>query len=109
LREQGDTVAKTWEYRCFIENYEKLKHKVTGNTIGGNVMELPDHSLFVSMSNEYSQVFIVDTNKNILFSAMPETWERREKVWRMVDEYHASIVKDRAEMERMILNTAGGK
>ncbi len=40
--------------------------------MGGNVIELPDGSLFSCMGGSYSKVFIVNMNKEILWSALPE-------------------------------------
>jgi hypothetical protein len=103
-----DTLAKTWEYECTIEDYENVKHRVFGFTNGGNVMILPDNSVFASMSGEYAKVFITGTDKKVLFSALPEQWSLTRKRWEILPQYRASIIKDRADLERLILNRKKG-
>ena len=93
------SLKKIWEYECTVEdNYPK------GSPSGGNVMELPDRSYFVSMGGTYSKIFIVNGNKEIVWSALPERCED-DKQWHVFGEYRASIVYDRKQMERLIWNT----
>ena len=38
---------------------------------GGNVVEMPDKSLFVSMAGVYSKIFLVNLNKEIQNNLLP--------------------------------------
>lgn len=92
----GHVVKKIWEYDCLVEDgYPKVA------TSGGNVQELPDHSAFVSMAGPYSKVFIVNMDKQEMWSALPEKWVDEEKKWAPVSQYRASVCS-RAELEKLI-------
>jgi len=72
-------LKKTWEYTCTIEGrYPKKSPK------GGNVLELPDNSFFVSMGGPYSKIFIVSMDKKILWKALPERRNVAEKKWDVI-------------------------
>jgi arylsulfotransferase ASST len=95
---KGDP-EKIWEYICTVEgNYPK---KFPG---GGSVLELPDRSLFVCMGSDYSKIFIVNRNKEILWSALPETYVPNERRWKGTRQYRANIIS-RHDMERLIWNS----
>jgi len=93
-----EPLKKIWEYECTIEgNYPK------GAPSGGNVMELKDQSLFVSMGGFYSKMFIVTDDKKEVWSAIPEHWIPSQ-TWTPVMEYRASIIENREDLERLIWN-----
>jgi len=93
-------LEKIWEYECAVEgNYPK------DAPTGGNVIELPDQSLFTSMGGEYSKVFIVNKEKKVLWSAIAEKWNPDEKKWITLVQYRASIISNRKDFERIILNS----
>ncbi|MCW3121570.1 MAG: hypothetical protein JWQ38_1062 [Flavipsychrobacter sp.] len=123
-----DGLKKVWEYTCNIEGIEnnplflKMKRDRENTkeqhpeiyakmrsrphpTSGGNVIELPDHSFFVSMNNEFSKVFIVDRDKKTLWSAVAEKWNAGERQWSIMLQYRASIITDRSKLEQMIWHT----
>ncbi len=58
-QKQGN-LKKIWEYNCTVENSGINKKGKLQFKRGGNVVELPDESLFVSMCDPYSKVFIVN-------------------------------------------------
>jgi hypothetical protein len=93
---RGDTFKKVWEYTCTVEEGAPKKF---GN--GGNVSELPDGSLFVNMGSEYSKLFIVNRDKHILWSALPERFIETDGKWTSIKEYRATIIT-RKDMERLI-------
>lgn len=100
LQEQKVDVAplkKIWEYQCTIDdNYPQSAPS------GGNVIELPDRSLFVAMAGPYSKLFIVNMNKQVLWSALPEIWNSNEKKWLAYGQYRASIIADAQKLETLI-------
>ncbi len=94
----NDTFKKVWEYTCTVEEGYPKKF---GN--GGNVTELPDRSLFVNMGSEYSKLFIVNRNKKVLWSALPERFIETEERWTPIKEYRANIFS-RKDFEQLIWN-----
>ncbi len=95
----SDTIKKVWEYTCtadpkYMNNYRQ----------GGNAVELPGLSLFVNMGSQYSKLFIVDRDKKILWSALPENYVEGEAKWMPMHEYRATIIS-RKDLEKLIWNT----
>ena len=99
LNSEGQ-LKKVWEYACTTE-----KGVYASFPMGGNIIELPDESVFACMGSQYSKVFIVTPQKKILWSALPEKWNAEEKIWKPVSQYRASIIYDREMLERMIWDT----
>jgi len=99
---KNDTLKKIWEYEYTPDGINEKQQPTTGFTIGGNVIELPDNSLFTSMCNPYSEVLIVSHDKKILWSAIPETWSVINKKWMPFSQYRASIITGRTEMEHLV-------
>jgi len=92
-----DTFKKIWEYTCTVEgNNHKLFYS------GGSALELPDRSMFVCMGSDYSKVFIVNRDKKILWSALPERYMENES-WTPIKEYRANIIT-RKDLEHLIWN-----
>ena len=100
LKESGkNAVSKVWEYECAVEKDAGKAPVKGGNEKGGNVINLADSSLFVSMPN--GQMFIVTRNKDLLWSAVCENRETSQSGWDDVVLYRASII-NRKELERLI-------
>jgi hypothetical protein len=121
----GNTLTKVWEYECDISGVninpelkkakakqaqlerEKLKAPLPlGNllraTSGGNVIELPDQSMFVCMNTQFGKIFIVNRDKKILWSVVPEKFNAAQKTWYiMPQQYRASYVS-RQGLEQLI-------
>ena len=98
-----DPLKKKWEYTCELQGNSLKRHFQFRS--GGNVIELPDRSIFTSLSTDlYSNVFIVNKGKQILWSAMPEKWDQVETKWKPVFQYRASIVTQPKEIEQLIWN-----
>ncbi len=57
------------------------------------------------MDDSHAEVFIVDHDKKILWSAIPESYNKVQKKWFAEPSYRASIVTDKNELERLIWNT----
>jgi hypothetical protein len=99
----GDNkLKKVWEYQCTIEGQTGKTQTAYTFNHGGNVVELPDHSIFTSMSTLYSKVFIVSPAKKELWSGIPEIWNPQFRAWENVIQYKASMINSRKELERMI-------
>ena len=99
-------LEKVWEYQCTIDDTSEITDpKPYRFAAGGNVVELPGKSMFVSMGAPYSKVFIVNHNKQILWSAIPEKYDAVSKKWMLVDLYRASIIPSRKDLEQLIWNS----
>ncbi len=92
-------LKKIWEYECRPGGSYTPKEAAGG---GGNVMELPDRSLFVSTGGPYCKIFIVNRNKEILWEAVPEIYSANEKKWEATSQYRSSIVVDPKMIEKLI-------
>jgi hypothetical protein len=93
----GDSVTKVWEYTCTVEgNYPRRF------VSGGNANEMPDGALFVCMGSIYSKIFIVDREKKVLWSALPERRLKAENIWTGSSQYRANFV-ERSMLEQIIL------
>jgi hypothetical protein len=99
----GSALKKKWEYSCVLEGMTLKRHLQFRS--GGNVIELPDNSIFTSLATDlYSNIFIVSKNKKVRWSAMPEKWNQVESKWEPVFQYRASIIIDQKDKERLIWN-----
>jgi arylsulfotransferase ASST len=99
---ENGRLKKIWEYQCTIDDdHEQLK-KTMGFTSGGNVRELPDGAMFITMSSPYGKISIVNRKKEILWSVLPEKWSPPEKKWNVAPQYRASIICDTADINKMI-------
>ncbi len=95
-----DSLEVKWEYNCTIDF--KRDSIAYSFPIGGNVLELPDNSLLACMGGNYSKVFIVNMNKKILWSALPEIWNKDRKRWEEQYSFHASIITSKEDLEHLI-------
>ncbi len=106
MKESRDgNLEKKWEYSCEIEDFTLKRHLQFRS--GGNVIELPDKSIFTSLATDlYSNIFIVSKGKKVKWSAMPEKWNQVESKWEPVFQYRASIITDQKDKEHLIWNGA---
>ena len=101
-----DTLEKIWEYQCTTENFDTSIKELPTFTALGSIFELPDHSMFACMSSfGYTKVFIVNQEKRILWSAMPERWNIGANKWFPLVQYRAGIIIDRKNLEQLIWNS----
>ena len=97
-------LKKIWEYQCSVEDKSISKDDLYFHS-GGNVLELPDRSMFVSMSIPYCKVFIVSHDKKILWSAVTEKFDTLTQKWSPpIELYRASIITSRKQLEQLIWN-----
>ncbi len=105
LKEPDDKnkqMTKVWEYETTQEVTSILAPEKPYKTMGGNALELPDESLFISMCTPYANVFILDKDKQIKWNAVPEKWDGGAKKWIAIPQYRGSIITDRKKMEQLI-------
>ena len=91
-------VEKVWEYTCTSD--DKFSKKFGS---GGNAIELPDTSLFVCMGNDYSKLFLVNRQKKVLWSALPEKYFESDAKWTPTRQYRSNIIS-RKYFENLIWN-----
>ena len=87
-----------WEYKCPVDDTYAAKFPS-----GGNAIELPDQSMFVSTGSQYNKLFIVSRDKKLLWSAVPEQNTRGNGKWNSIHQYKACIIS-RKELEHLIWN-----
>jgi Arylsulfotransferase (ASST) len=93
-----------WEFECPMDNIPVVNMPVKMKaTSGGCVQELPDQSLFAIMSAMECKLFIVNMNKEILWSALPEKWNEEQKIWQLnYGSYRANLIFNARNMEQLI-------
>lgn len=94
-------LKKIWEYqlpRQYLATAEPGKAPLSG----GNVTELENNDMFVSMCDPYGNLFIVSAAKKLLWSAVFEMNVPATGRWQPVSQYRASIVENRKALESMI-------
>ena len=97
-------LRKVWEYQCTVDRQDGETGKQGEFGSGGNVMELPDHAMFVAMAGAYCNTFIVSHDKKILWNAILERWDQTAVKWVAPLHYRASIVTDVKDFERLVWN-----
>ncbi len=99
--QDGGQVKKIWELPCPTDGMPNPN--APGHyTRGGNVVELPDGSVFVSMNEPFSKVFIAGKDKKVVFAGIFETWNKQTGAWQCLPQYKASIITDQKAIERMV-------
>ncbi len=105
-RSKRDSLKSIWEFPCPVELIgANVTAKRRQLSTGGNVMELPDKSIFVSSCSPYNKLFIVNRNKEILWSAGTERWNGTKNEWQQLPVYRASIIPERKSLESLIWNS----
>ncbi len=99
----GERINKVWEYVCPIEGENGPSQSRFQFTYGGNVVEMPGGDIFGSMSTLYSRSFIVSADKKMLWSAIPEHWNKEQRIWENVMQFKASPVS-RKDFEKWVWN-----
>jgi len=94
-------LKKVWEYECTLDGMGAEEQSRLKFETGGSVVELPDRSILCCMAGNYSKTFIVNRDKKILWSALPEKWNSTEGKWKVLPGYRASFIT-REELEHLI-------
>ena len=98
----NDTLRKVWEYKCTSDDVDATMKAAESRRGGGNVIELPDNSLFAATGYYFGEIFIVSIDKKILWSAIPEKWDNGHQKWFMLPSYRANIITNRRALEELI-------
>ena len=106
----SEPLKKVWEYVCPVIQEGTIrqgKPPLNSYSSGGNVTELPDRSMLINLSNPYgfsplSGVSIVSREKKIIWSGVPEKWNKDTKQWQTAPVYRVSIIKSRRIMDDLI-------
>ncbi len=97
-----EKISKIWEYVCPLEEADKKDSTNYIFRTGGSVQELPDGEIFSCMSTEYSKLFIVNKNKEVLWSAMPEKWNPTKNAWERAHSFKANMICSRKDLEKLV-------
>ena len=105
-----DTLDKLWEFDCPIDSGAD-RSRMGAFSFGGNILELQGKEFFVCMGGTCGKLFIVNKDKQILWSAQPEKWDASINKWSKdgatldnnmkEGSYRASIIT-RTELERLV-------
>ena len=96
-------LKKIWEYSCPIEKKPATAQMKIKSTSGGNVIELPDGTIFGTMSSLECTSFIVNMDKEILWSATAEKRDNEHNKWAPSDNsYRSSIILSRKDLEHLV-------
>jgi len=102
----SNVLKKQWEFICDTSVLPVARLDNINFGKGGNIVKLSDGAVFASLNAPYSLVFIVDKNKKIQWSALPEMGGGEGEKWKVSRLYRASIIDSKADFERFIW---GGK
>lgn len=95
-------LEKVWEYSCTVEDTSFIRVYGAEYTKGGSMAELQGGEFFACMGGTYSKVFIVNKDKAVLWSALPEKWDVKQQKWLPYYSYRADFIPDMAALERLI-------
>jgi hypothetical protein len=101
-----DSLQIAWLYECPVD-INKNKPRKDGRrrdnmSSGGNVEELPDHCVFISMGSPYGNLFIVNREKQILWSGVAEKMNAADSKWEDNVQYRGSIITGQEQMEKLV-------
>ena len=99
---ENDVLRKVWEYNCTVEKGVNAKF-----ASGGSAIELPDGSVYICMGVGYAKDLIVNRNKEVLWSAVPEINDPVTKQWSVPAIYRSAIIS-RQELEKLIWKGENG-
>jgi len=94
-------LKKMWEYKCTADS----SYQHVPIATGGDVIELEGDAFFVCTGIPNSKLFIVNRDRNILWSATPEKWDPVKKKWYTIPQYRASITTDYEKIKKLIWNS----
>lgn len=102
-------LKKSWTMACRQDSNVsdgKRKDQHVFETMGGNVMPLPNNRLYLSFCSPYSKLMIVDKATNVFWEANPEKWNSDNGRWEPFVQYRSSII-GRAQLEKLIWAATG--
>ena len=99
-------LSETWEFPCPVATHDvhtsRTKQPATS---GGNAIELPDQSMFISTCIPNSNIYIVSMTKQILWEAAIEKLNLASHTWQYVPLYRASIITESDKLDDLIWNS----
>jgi len=95
---ENDTLKKVWEYPLSTPEYTAPMDY----SYGGNVVALADSSMFVCMGSHYPKMLILNRDKQILWSAVPEKYNKDTNKWEIHEMLYRGNIISRESLERMI-------
>lgn len=101
---KGGELKKTWEYVCPTGNIQYSDDIIKLGRHGGKVRQLHDKSFFVGMCSPYWDLFIVNRDKKVEWSAIPQCYDESMKKWKPTSSYRSNIVMPEDQLEKMIWN-----
>ncbi len=97
----GQQLKKVWEFHLPAGELATVD-AARPNGAGGNVMELRDDDMFVSMCDPFGNLFIVNRAKKLLWSAVLEGRDQTSENWMPSTQYRGSVVADTKLLNSMI-------
>ena len=97
---------RVWEYKCTADGPADDKYVGGGFPSGGVGIELADRSMFICMATDYPKLLIVNRDKEILWSALPEKYDVNDKRWRGIKKTYRANIISRTDLEQLIWNAA---
>ncbi len=102
-------LSQLWKYELPIDEIDPANNSNFFFPSGGNVIEVGSGVFFISMSCSYSRLLLIDGDKKIKWSAMPEKWNPDKQTWAVAPQYRASFTSDSAVISKMIWNVGKHK
>lgn len=99
-----DNLEKVWEYDCDHNDGVTANNFVFSWESGGNITALSNNSIFACLGGNYSKLLIIDKNKGVQWSALPEIYSTKENKWLPNAGYRAHFIGSRKELENLIWN-----
>ena len=100
---EKDGLKVSWQYTCPVEAEASKKF-----SSGGSVTELPNGLVYICMGSDYPKFMIINKNKEILWSALPQLYYPIEKLWRTRKQDRSCIIT-RSSFEKMVWEGEFGK
>lgn len=93
---------QVWEMTLPTACPDSLSLKVKDKSHFGSIRELPDHNYFVSICGPFSDLYIINRKKEILWHAIVEKRNVATNSWESASTYRANIIWDKKALEALI-------
>ena len=100
-KEKAGVPKMVWDYECVTKI-----NIPTGFKSGGNVEELTDGSVFISMALPGNKLFVIDQQKKTLWSALNEKWNDGQKNFSFQPMYRAHFIESEKDMDNLVWYSA---
>jgi hypothetical protein len=89
-------LTKMWEFSCDIDSFASA-----GTGTGGSVQMLEGGSIMACMGIS-GRVFVVNPQKQIIWNAIPYSYDREKKQWSPLFLYRASAIENKRNLKKFI-------